>query len=187
MQSQALRAQGEYQKRMYEINAKYALVQGEDAIRRGDEEAKLVQRRGRQVYGAQRAAFAAQGVDVDYGSAAAVQRDTRETTMRDELTAKNNAWREAWGYRAQSAQASASGDFAKLGADANARNTMISGLTDSVGYGLKAYAYYQGGRGSDGSGGGGYGSGIPPSQPIKPPFNWYYGIGGMPYTPPGGK
>lgn len=145
-QAKAYQAQGRYQKAMAETNAMYADLQAKDAIARGDKTAEALKKRGKQVIGEQRASFGAQGIVVDSGSALELQQDTAVLSEIDAMTARNNAWREAWGYRAEAAQASASGQFAQLTARANSGNTLLTGGLQAANYGIGAAAsqgYFQ--------------------------------------------
>jgi hypothetical protein len=126
-QFQSEKQQGRYQKSIADANARLLNLRSEDAIRRGYEDASLVRRRAERMAGSQRAAMAAQGIDIGSGSAADVLTETDRMGAMDELTAKNNAWREAWGYRVESANETARGRFAKLAAKNAMRNTLLTG------------------------------------------------------------
>jgi hypothetical protein len=82
-------------------NATIAGWQAEDAIGRGEKAATNVMRKGAQVKGSQRAAMAANGVDLSVGSAQQVLTDTEYFTKVDAAQVENNATREAWGYNMQ--------------------------------------------------------------------------------------
>src|SRR5688572_4523364 len=97
-ESEALKAQGAHQKRMAGINAELAEMQADDAIKRGDKEAEGVRRNAKKMIGSQRAALAAQGIEIDDGSALEIQDETRAIATEDALQIKNNAWRTAWGF-----------------------------------------------------------------------------------------
>lgn len=71
------------------------------AVEQGQAQAANVYMRGAQVQGAQRAAAAANGVDVNTGSAAALQASTDYITNRDADTVTANAARAAMGYTQQ--------------------------------------------------------------------------------------
>lgn len=144
--AEASRAQGEYQKRMYELNQGMAEFQAKDIIRRGDKESAQMAKKVKQTVGAQRAALAAQGVDVDSGSAIEVQEDTQLIGAKDALTIKNNAWREAWGFKVQAIQMGAQGEFAKMAAGNQARNTMLTGGLQSLQYGAMAAHQWDSGK-----------------------------------------
>lgn len=104
-QGQAAKAMG----RNNQIMAEYA---AQDALRRGDAEAAAVQRRASQVQGAQRAALAAKGLDINAGTAGELQDQTDFFSQVDQSTARTNAARDAWSARVQGANARAQGDAA---------------------------------------------------------------------------
>jgi hypothetical protein len=145
-QSEAKKLQGKYQKELFDHNSRMAGLQAEDALRRGDREANQQRKKARQVQGSQRAALAAQGIDVDLGSAAEIQDETIVQGERDAQTVRNNAWREAWGYRAQAEDAASRGLMGDAIAQSDARNTLITGGMNAAGSFAKA------GRSMDGSG-----------------------------------
>lgn len=126
-QASAQRIQGLYEKQIYETNARLAELQAQDAIRRGEEEAEEYKRRVRQVIGAQRAAFGAQGVDVSFGSPLDIQEETAQLGALDALMIKNNAWREAWGYRVQALDYRRRGELSFLQAKQKSRQTLLTG------------------------------------------------------------
>lgn len=140
-QSQALSAQSAYQKQVYNQNASLAGMQADDAIQRGNLEAGKVRKRTNKMIGDQRASFGAQGIDPASGSAANIENETSAMGELDALTAKNNAWREAWGYKVQANQYTNQGSFAELAADNQSRNTLLTGGMQALGYGAQA-AYY---------------------------------------------
>lgn len=126
-QSQAIKAQARYQSSMLESNRRLADIQAEDAIKRGKDEALKVKRQTKQIVGAQRAAMAAQGLDLGADDALAIQEETRQLGAEDAQTVKNNAWREAWGYRVQAENYSNQATMTSLAAKNEARNTLLTG------------------------------------------------------------
>lgn len=66
----AAKAQGKYQAAVAERNAQISADQAHDAHLRGQDEVKRLYRNTSQALGAQRASMAANGIDVDFGSAA---------------------------------------------------------------------------------------------------------------------
>lgn len=138
-QSQALRAQGAYRQSVYNTNAGLARMQGAQALSQGDISASRLTTQARGIQGAQRAAFAAQGVDTGSGSAGDVTASTGALGALDALTIKNNAWRQSFGYNVQAIQASSQGQFAKMAADNQAGNTLLTGGMRAVGFGMQGY------------------------------------------------
>lgn len=146
-QSEDIKAQGVYQKSQDEFNSKVADFQGEDAIQRGDKAANQQRKITNETIGAQRASMANQGIDVNSGSAADIQSQTRVMGEQDALTIKNNAWREAWGYKMQALGYKSQGEYAGFAADSKSRNTLLTGGLQAVGYGAQAYTRYNGSKG----------------------------------------
>lgn len=82
-------------------NAQVAELEAQDAKRAGDEEAAKVRRQNAQLAGAQRAGFAAKGIDFSDGSAADALDQTDFFSQIDQTTAKQNAAKQAWNLRAR--------------------------------------------------------------------------------------
>lgn len=107
-----------YEARVADSNAKLASAQAADAAERGKLEAQRVMGRNSQLLGRQRAAAAANGIEVDFGSSADVLGDT-ETIGRNEVaTTYRNSEREMQGFdiNASNYQAKARGARAARGA-----------------------------------------------------------------------
>lgn len=142
-QSSAMKAEASYQRNLFDINKSFAEMNATDAIRRGDKAANAIRKQGKQIRGAQRAAFAAQGIDVGEGSAIEIQDDTEKQAKLDAVTIKNNAYLEAWGYKAQALEYSARGAFATISGRNQSNNTLVTGGLTAVRSGLEAYAAYK--------------------------------------------
>jgi hypothetical protein len=91
----------ESQAELGDYNAAVAELQATDAIDRGAEEESRFRSQVRGMIGQQRTEFAANNVDVNFGSAVDVQADTAFLGELDALTIRTNAAREAWGYKVQ--------------------------------------------------------------------------------------
>lgn len=126
-QSKALRMQGDYQQQIAYSNARQAELMAGDVTERGAKESALVKRKARQIIGTQRASLAGQGVDVNTGTALRIQDEAFTMGELDALTVKNNAWREAWGYKTEAKNLRYQGRIANMTARLQARNTMLTG------------------------------------------------------------
>lgn len=84
-------------------NATIAGWQADDALARGDRAATRVRTQANQLKGVQRAALAANGVDLGVGSALNILTDTDYFKEVDANTTLDNAAREAWAIRNQAA------------------------------------------------------------------------------------
>jgi hypothetical protein len=138
LQAESLKMQGEYQKSMFEMNAKMSSFQAEDAERRGRLEAKEYGKKIKATIGSQRASLAAQGIDVNSGTALDIQEDTAATGAIDQMTIKNNAYREAFGYKMQAMSDTFQGKYTALATKNAVRNTYIAGGLNAVNSGASA-------------------------------------------------
>jgi hypothetical protein len=101
---QAQQAASEKQAEILDYNAHVADVQAADAIDRGAQEESKFRQGVKALVGSQRAGFAGAGVDVGYGSAVDVQGDAAYLSEIDAAQIKQNAQREAWGFKVQSVE-----------------------------------------------------------------------------------
>lgn len=131
--AEALKDQGKAEERLAQQNARLLELQGEDAIIRGAAQASEIKRRSRYLKGTQRAGFAGQNVAVDTGTAVAIQNETDTLSDLDVLTAKNNAFREAWGYRTEAANERFAGRMKRIATRNEARNTLLTGGLTAAG------------------------------------------------------
>jgi hypothetical protein len=115
-QAGIIEQEGQYAADIYGQNAALADLQATDAIARGAEAESRYRTQIKGLVGSNRANMAAQGIDVSTGSAVDVQRDVEAVGELDALTIKNNAAREAFGYRVEASQYRRQADLARLGA-----------------------------------------------------------------------
>lgn len=139
-QARALQAQGRYSQLIANQNATVSDAQAADAIARGQTAESRFRGETAQTIGSQRAALAAQGLDVGSGSAMDIQQNERTLGELDALTIRNNAAREAYGYKVQGQNLRAQGILDALGGEKaaeGARNagysTLLSGAADTYG------------------------------------------------------
>lgn len=120
-----------YQQSVAQGNALLADQQATDALSQGTYAEMNLRQRTAQVKGAQRAAFAANGVALNEGSPAQVAASTDAMRDADIATIRNNAARQAWGYRMQAGNYGARGKA--FGAAADAVSPVTSGATSLLG------------------------------------------------------
>lgn len=104
MQAQGQTQNAEFQSGMMGQNANFKLRTADETINAGNTSADWQRVRAGQAVGTQRSVQAANGIDVNSGSAAQLQDDTAMLGELDALTIQNNAAREAYGYRVQAKQ-----------------------------------------------------------------------------------
>lgn len=100
-QADAQAQAAQYQAQVALNNQKIAGQYAQQAIADGENKVAAKQQQTSQMIGAQRAAMAANGVQLDSGSPLRLQEDTAKLGNVDALTIRNNAAREAYGYQLQ--------------------------------------------------------------------------------------
>lgn len=150
-QSKAAKAQGNFQAIQMEGNAALSDIQAQDAVKRGADESKRLRIRTRQEIGAATAALAAQGQDLTGETEQAILQDYASFGSDDEQTIKNNAWREAFGYRAQAVEQRAQAGFTRLTAGNTAKQAILTGGMQAVGSVAQGYYLSQKGKTSTAS------------------------------------
>lgn len=126
-EARALEAQGDFQKAQSEQNARLAEAQAAEIEAQGKKEAGLFRRKVRGKIGAQRAALAAQGIDVGVGTAQDLQIETANFGEDDAATIRRNAIRQAYGYRVEGIQGRTQGAMDSIAAQSRASATLATG------------------------------------------------------------
>ncbi len=126
-ESQAARAEGDYQKKIFEMNARISDIQAADALRRGQDEGNAARFKSRSLQAKQRMAAAAQGLDIGVGAPADLIRDEQLMSELDTVKIKNNAKREAFGYKVASLDARSRGEMAAKQGRRRGRQTLLTG------------------------------------------------------------
>jgi hypothetical protein len=90
---------------MAKINQRSAESSAQSMLAQGDKQIASLTLRSGKIKSAQRAALAANGVDLGEGNAAEIQATTDLMTELDKNTIEANATRSAWGYRTQGVNA----------------------------------------------------------------------------------
>ena len=134
--------QGQVQKQIAANNATMAEYAAQDVQRRGEEEAQGIQRKAAGLKGTQRAMMASRGLDLGVGTAAEIQDQTDFFGEMDVATARGNAARESWAYRAQGQDMRQQGKWAARNANMQAFSTLLG----SAGSVADRWNTYKGGR-----------------------------------------
>lgn len=127
---------GDYQAGIYNQNATFAEAQATDALNRGQLAEQRHRAEIRGLIGSQKTAFAASGVNIDSGSALDVQTNDAGMGALDELTIRNDAAKEAWGYRVQAADYRSKSQLSRIAGSNTAqsyRNASYSTLLTGAG------------------------------------------------------
>jgi type II secretory pathway component PulM len=118
---------GKYLDKVSKQNAAMSNQAADDALARGAVKADEQRITTQEVIGTQRAGFAANGIDVNSGSAGQVQNDSAALGELDALTIMNNAAREAYGYQVQAIDQRQQGKLAKYAGKMEAIGSILGG------------------------------------------------------------
>ena len=134
---QAEQAAAKYQQRVAKNNAILAERSAVDAEQRGAVAEAQARARGRMIIGAQKAAFAAGGIDVGSDTVGDITSSQAGLNELDALTVRSNASREAAGFRtegmnynAQALALKAQGQNASYFSKMGAASTLLTGSAD---------------------------------------------------------
>jgi hypothetical protein len=129
----AANEQGKTSKKIARNNQIMAEYAADDAKKKGEENAIAVRRKGDAIASAQRTRLAAAGLDLNVGTAADLVDTTNFFKDQDVATTRNNAARDAWGYRAQGANYRAQGDAAAANGQLSALGSVLGGAAQVSG------------------------------------------------------
>lgn len=152
----AVQTIGAYQQSRYEAKVQEANQRAEnnrivDAMERGETDARDAARKHAQLAGAQRAALAANGIDVSFGSASDLMADTAMFAQEEQQNVRENTKREIMGYDINAANFGASAKAAKRAG----KMALISGgleIGATIAGGAQRYGKVQADRRAGGSG-----------------------------------
>ncbi len=149
-QADLIRQQAGVTDAINQLNAKYTDIDADNAMKEGYTESARYQTEVDKTVGAQREGFAADGVDVNYGTAAEVQADTRVTGFLNNLDIQNQARAKALGLRQQASNIRLQGSMGRSQAELNAGGATTQGIASGLQSGFRAYTESQpnAGRGS---------------------------------------
>lgn len=118
--------QGEAAKAAADYNAKMGEIQARDVINRAAIEQEKQRQKVNQIRGTQNVNAAASGIMVGSGSAGDIAEQTVVLGKEDEFMIKNNAMRQAWGYRAQAGLDYMQGVAAQRKGELDAAGTLLT-------------------------------------------------------------
>ena len=145
-QGNAALLQGRSSRSMANVNASMMDLEAGDAMKRGSVMAQRQGLRTQLLIGRQRATAAAQGVDVNSGSALDLQAQAARMGVVDQHTIRMNAYKEAMGIRMGASNQRYQGDMNYMGARGRYSNTLLAGGMNATGQvynGLNTYYKYR--------------------------------------------
>lgn len=142
-QGEAQAAASNYNAKVADMNATLSERRARDALERGQKEEQHKRTEVQRILGQQRAAQAANGVDLTFGSPLDTIVDTAVLGEMDALTIRTNSAREAYDYRVDAVNKRADGTLNRM----NAKAAKTSGYLGAAGTVLtgagKAYGQYK--------------------------------------------
>jgi len=135
----AAREAGRFAEQQGEQNARLLEAQAERTEQQGGKEAGLFRRKVRGVIGSQRAALAAQGLDVGSGTALDLQEETAKFGEIDATQIRKNAIRSAFGLRSEAGNARDQGQLGRITGRSRAASALLTGGINALGSGARAY------------------------------------------------
>ncbi len=132
-QAAAIQEQAKRKQMIANMNAEFAELDAYDAEVQGFTDSARYQNTIDSVIGAQRAGYASQNVDVNYGTAADVQTDSRITGLLNTLDLQKQARQKALGFKREANNLRLGGDFARQQGDMDASATRTSGYLNAGG------------------------------------------------------
>lgn len=138
-QAEMIRAQGQVQTQIAEMNAKWAEVDAWHAEQQGEEQVARAKTDEIQTIGAQRTALAAADVDVNFGTAAQIQEETKLTGFLNEIDMRNAARAKALGFKREARGTILQDQMQQSQNAMNARAAVTSGLLSAAQTGITGY------------------------------------------------
>ena len=134
---------GRYQQQVAEQNAELSEFKAQQAATIGSVQEERMRSRARQMVGQQRAAIAANGVEVGSGTALDLVSETALFGEEDALMTRFNAMNEAWGLRAQAVDYRNEGRAARTRGQNEATGTYLTTGANMA----SSYYNYRAGKG----------------------------------------
>jgi hypothetical protein len=142
-QTQATAAADRYNAQIADMNARLAERRAKDAIERGAKEEQRKRMEVAKIVGAQKAAMAASGVDLTFGSPLDVIVDTAVLGELDALTIRSNAYREAHDHRVDAVSRRAGAQLHRMQARSATAGGYLQAAGTILGGAGKAYGQYK--------------------------------------------
>jgi hypothetical protein len=132
-QGKAAKQQADYQAQVSRNNAQVAEWQAEDSQARGKIEEDQHRRKVQQLIGSQKAGISGSGFELGDDTSQSIIGDTAMFGELDALTIRNNAEREAWGYRVQGSNYTADAGLMTARGQSAQSAAKMQGYTDLLG------------------------------------------------------
>lgn len=142
-QGNAAAASANYNAKVADMNAKLTETQARDVVERGNMAEQQQRMKTSQILGQQRAAMAANGVDLKFGSPLDTLVDTAAMGELDALTIRANTYREERDVRQQGLNLRGQANMLRAEAKGAKSGGFLGAVGTVLGGGAKAYGNYQ--------------------------------------------
>ena len=142
-EADAIRKQAYWDRENAKLNNELLEFQRQDVLAQGTRESGKIREAAKRMESDQIAAYAAQGIDVNSGSASLVRADTAYLAEIDALEVKNNAMKAAFGYRVNQLQNTINARTGSTAAENRAASTLVTGGLGAITDIANAYTSYQ--------------------------------------------
>lgn len=143
-QAEMIRRGAKLQQAINNMNAEFAEIDAYDAEVAGFTEAGRYESVIDSTVGEQRAGYAAQNVDVNFGTAKEVQEETKFTGFLNQLDMLRQGRERAKGYKTEARNLRLGGQFTRMQGDMDASIAIRSGVVSAAQTGLSGYARSKG-------------------------------------------
>lgn len=146
-----IRQNGDLSASVNDMNAKYADIDAHNALEAGYTNAARYQNTIDATVGADKTAYASEGVSVGYGTAGDVTTDNKIAGMVNTLQIQRSARDQARGFEGQAINIRLGGQMTRLQSNLNANAAQSSGMMQAISTGVSGYDRYNTtGKGSTG-------------------------------------
>jgi hypothetical protein len=137
--AEMIREQGKLQKEINEMNAKYAEIDAYEAEKFGFTQAAAYKKQESQTISSQRVAMAAANVDVNSGTAAEIQAETRLTGFLNTIDIQNAGRARAAGIKREASNTRLNGAMGQAQTNIAAADAQRAGFGEAIKTGVSAY------------------------------------------------
>jgi hypothetical protein len=138
-QAEGIRRQAELQQELSDMNAKYAEIDAWEAEKFGHTQAAAYAKNIDQTVGEQRVGYAAQNVDVNFGTAKEVQNEARLTGYLNTMEIQNQARKKAYGLKIEASNLRLGGTMHMIQSRMDEASAQRTGIINAATTGLSLY------------------------------------------------
>lgn len=164
--AKGVEAQGKYEQSILEQNAKFAEQNAADVVEQAGVDELRHKAAIKGLIGTQRTVAGAADIDINSGSIKDIQNETDLIGEIDALTIRNNAARQAWGYKVEAADLRNRGKLARMGALNQASAIRQQGYTTLLTGAAQVASYMPRGSGLSVPRASGYSGGVVNGMPV---------------------